>query len=178
MFRKNKSKTDSVQKSKYDYWTPLVVVVILAAIVYWTLGVRKPTSYAVCLQGFNHTTRYISDYRVNGQWGGNISEKEGDDEYGGGGGFSCGSAIETGPVKVMWQFPLQTREQLNKGIEVPPETHEATVPMPEAESNHSRYFQVHIFPDHHVELQLLDNSFSDEQILELRKRNQLKSVGN
>ena len=158
MFRKNKSKADSVQKSKYDYWTPLVVVVILAAIVYWTLEVRKPSSYAVCLQGFNHTTRWISEYRVNGQWGGNISPKEADESYGGGGGLSCGSSIETGMVTVKWQFPLQTREQLNKGIEVPPETHEATVPMPEAESNHSRYFQVHIFPDHHVELRLLNSS--------------------
>jgi len=157
MFRKKHKQTDPSTKSKSDYWTPLAVLLIVATVAYWALEIRKPSSYGVCLNGFNHTTRGISEYRVNGDWGGNISPKEPGDEYGGGGKFSCGSTISGETVTVKWSFPLQTREQLNKGIEVPPETHEVTVPMPKAESNHSRYFQVHIFPDNHVELKLTDH---------------------
>jgi hypothetical protein len=48
------------------------------------------------------------------------------------------------------------------------ETHEVTVPVPVAESNHSRYFQVHIFADNHVELQLNDHLHTAKQIIELR----------
>ncbi len=158
MPRKIKEQSEHAEKSKYDYWTPLVVLLILAAIAYWALEIRKPSSYAVCLQGFNHTERGISEFRVNGQWGGNISPKEPGDQYGGGGSFSCGNTIGGRTATIKWSFPLQTREQLNKGIEVPPETHEVTLPMPEAESNHSRYFQVHFFPDNHVELKLSDHS--------------------
>jgi len=170
MRRKNKQQPGQPAKSKYDYWTPLVAVLILGAIAYWALEIRKPSSYDVCLQGFNHTARGISRYSVNGEWGGNISRKEPDGLWGGGGGFSCGITLSGKTATVKWQFPLQTREQLNQGIEVPPETHEVTVPMPEAQSNHSRYFQVHIFPDNHVELMLNDDLHTAEQNIELRKR--------
>ena len=152
---KNKSRTDPATKSKYDFITPVVVLLILAAIAYWALEVRKPSSYGVCLQAFNHTERGISNYSVNGEWGGNSPPKEPGDEYGGGGKFSCGITIEVGDVKVKWNYARKTREAIERGD--PPETHEVTVPMPEAESNHSRYFQVHIFPDNHVELKLTDH---------------------
>ena len=157
MFRKKHKQTDPSTKSRADYWTPLVVLLILAALAYWTLEIRKPSSYPVCLMGYNYTTRGISEYRVNGQWGANIPPKEPENPYGGGGGCTSGATMGGETVTVKWSFPLQTREQLNKGIEVPPETHEVTVPMPKAESNHSRYFQVHIFPDNHVELKLTDH---------------------
>jgi hypothetical protein len=156
MFRKKHKQTDPTTKSKADYWTPLVVLLIVAAFAYWSLEIRKPSSYGVCLQGFNHTTRGISEYRVNGDWGGNIPPKDVGDEYGGGGGFSCGSTIKVGTVTVKWNYARKTREAIERGD--PPETHEVTMPMPEAESNHSRYFQVHIFPDNHVELKLSDHS--------------------
>ena len=73
----------------------------------------------------------------------------------GGGGCVSGATIEVGDVTVKWKYSNKTREDLARGE--PLETHEVTVPMPEAESNHSRYFQVHIFPDNHVELKLTDH---------------------
>ena len=152
MRRKNKTPA-SPGKSKYDYWTPLAVLLVLGALAYWMLEVRKPSSYGVCLQGFNHTTQWIHEYRVDGQWGANISPKEAGEPYGGSG-FSCGATVGGKTVKVKWMFSNKTREDMQKGV--PLETHEVTLPMPEAESNHSRYFQVHFFPDNHVELKLTD----------------------
>jgi hypothetical protein len=146
---------------KYGYRTPVIVLLLLAGIVYWALEIRKPSSYAVCLQGFNHTERWISEYRVNGQWGGNIPPKEPGARYGGGGGFSCGSQIGGRTVTVKWEYSLARTEDYERGVK--PETHEVTLPMPKAESNHSRYFQVHIYPDHHVELELSDDSLPDRK---------------
>ena len=160
---KNKSRTDPATKSKYDFITPVVVLLILAAIAYWALEVRKPSSYGVCLQAFNHTEQWIHNYSVNGEWGGNISPKESGERFGGGGGFSCGITIEVGDVTVKWKYSNKTREDLARGV--PLETHEVTVPMPIAESNHSRYFQVHIFPDNHVELHLSDTSMPNDKYL-------------
>lgn len=155
MFRKNKSPAKNQTKSKYDFWTPLAVLLVLGALAYWMLEIRKPSSYAVCLQGFNHTTRWISEYRVNGQWGANIAPKEDGYPYGGGGGCNSGATVGGETVKVQWEYSLPRTEDYEKGIK--PETHEVTLPIPEAESNHSRYFQTHIFPDNHVELKLVDH---------------------
>lgn len=142
---------------KHTLTALLLLASVLAGIVYWAVEIRTPSSYAVCLQGFNHTDRGISEYRVNGHWGGNIPPKEDGFPYGGGGGCVSGVKVAGERLIVKWEFPLQTREQLNKGIVVIPETHEVTLPMPKAESNRSRYFQVHFYPDHHVELKLVDH---------------------
>ncbi|MFC7421238.1 hypothetical protein ACFQNF_15350 [Iodobacter arcticus] len=53
-----------------------------------------------------------------------------------------------------WLFNRKSVAEIDAGV--PPETHEVTLPMPKAESRSSRYFQVHIYPDHHIELKLLD----------------------
>jgi hypothetical protein len=156
MFRKKHKQTDPSTKSKADYWTPLVVLLIVAAIAYWALEIRKPSSYAVCLMGFNYTTRGISEYRLNGQMGRNIAPKESEEPFGGGAGCVSGATVGGDTVTVKWNYARKTREAIERGD--PPETHEVTMPMPEAESNHSRYFQVHIFPDNHVELKLSDHS--------------------
>ena len=138
----------------------LVALVGLAALGTWLYKAkeaRPPSHYSVCLNGFNHTERYISKYSVNGQWGANISEKEPGEDYGGGGGFVCGASVGGEQVTVKWEFPMRTWDQMEKNIEVPPEKHEMTVPMPKAQSRTSRYLQVHIYPDNHVELQLNDD---------------------
>ena len=83
---KNKSRTDPATKSKYDFITPVVVLLILASIAYWAREVRKPSSYGVCLMGYNYTKQWIHGYSVNGQWGANIPPKEPENPYGGGGG--------------------------------------------------------------------------------------------
>jgi hypothetical protein len=65
---------------------PLIVVLILGAIAYWMLEIRKRSSYAVCLLGFNHTEQAIQTFSVNGEWGGRMNHKESGDSYTEGGG--------------------------------------------------------------------------------------------
>lgn len=146
---------------KYALVALLLLISALAGIVYWAVEVRTPSTYVVCLQGFNHTDRWISEYRVNGQWGGNIAPKGEGDSYGGGGSFACGATVDGKAVTVKWEYSLPKTEDYDRGVT--PETHQVTVPMPVAESNRSRYFQIHIFPDHHIELQLSDTSIPNRK---------------
>jgi hypothetical protein len=143
-------------KSGYSFTLPIIVVLILGALYYWAVEIHKPSSYSVCLQGFNYTDRIIDEYRVNGLWGGNVSAKEADEHYGGGGKLACVGSVGGKTATIMWKYGMPTLADYHNGVK--PETHEVTLPMPVAQSNHARYFQVHFFPDNHVELKLLDHS--------------------
>ncbi|AZN35561.1 DUF3304 domain-containing protein [Iodobacter ciconiae] len=83
-----------------------------------------------------------------------MSPKPDDYAYGGGGGFSCGASVSGSEVKVKWVFDWKSVAEMDAGVIL--ESHEVTLPMPKAESRSSRYFQVHIYPDHHIELKLFD----------------------
>jgi hypothetical protein len=158
----NQENNKKPKKSEYDFVTPFVALLVLGLIgygaQYWYNNVRKPSSYSVCLQGYNYTDRAISDFYVNGAGGGNISSRNEGWPYGGGGGLSCGTSVKGLTATVRWEYSLPNWQDYEKHIK--PETHEVTVPMPIAQSNYSRYFQVRIFPDNHVELKLVD-TFED-----------------
>lgn len=145
------------KKSEYDFVTPFVALLVLGFIgygaQYWYNNVRKPSSYSVCFTGANYTDKAISDFYVNGLAGGRIDPKHGDFPYGEGGG-GCTGTVSGETATVRWEYSLPHWQDYEKHIK--PETHEVTVPMPIAESNHSRYFEVRIFSDNHVELQLTD----------------------
>ena len=143
-------------KSGYSFTLPIIVVLILGALYYWAVENHKPSSYSVCLQGFNYTDRAISKYHVNDLWGGNLAAKEPGELYGDGGKYACVGSVGGKTVKIEWEYSLPHWQDYENGVK--PETHEVTLPMPVAQSNHSRYFQVHFFPDNHVELKLLDHS--------------------
>lgn len=144
-------------KSQYDFVTPFVALIVLGIVgygaQYWYDNVRKPSSYSVCFIGANYTDRRIDDFYVNGLWGGNVAAKEGDYPYGSGGG-ACTGAVSGKTATVKWTYEMDSIEDYRKKVK--PKIHEVTMPMPIAESNHSRYFEVRIFPDNHVELQLTD----------------------
>ncbi|AZN35562.1 DUF3304 domain-containing protein [Iodobacter ciconiae] len=136
--------------------SPISILVVLSLAAWWIWSsFLQEESYGVCFQGFNYTDKIISEYYVNGMGGGNISKKPDDYAYGGGGGFSCGASVSGPQVKVKWLFNRNSVAEIDAGV--PPETHEVTLPMPKAESRSSRYFQVHIYPDHHVVVKLKDH---------------------
>lgn len=152
------SKNNSSSKSKYDFVTPVIALLVLIALgygaQYWYDNIRTPSSYNVCLESYNYTDKRITSFYVNDLWGGNVAAKQGLYPYGSGGG-ACTGSVSGKTATIRWEFEMEKAEDYKNHVK--PETHEVTVPMPIAESNHSSNLQVRFFSDNHVELQLTND---------------------
>lgn len=93
------------------------------------------TPQGAALYGHNHTDRPISDYTVNGNWGGN-------------GGVTCCWAIDGDLLEVAW-IKGMTGEQFRQGIKE--EQRELRISNPPRKRT-DHYLHVHFFPDDQVRL--------------------------
>src|SRR5574343_1907958 len=105
---------------------------------------------SVTLVGYNYTDRPIGGFSVNGVGGSNVAvlHKEG------GGGMSCCVDVTVGQtVKIKWRYH-RTKKQREAGMPIEDRETTAMVPLPQRPE--ANYLEVHFYPDHHVELALVN----------------------
>jgi hypothetical protein len=134
----------------------------------------KPSGkrFDLTIAGFNYTNRYIDDYRVNGQWGGNLNISG--PGSAGGGSVCCVAYFDTGgknTVKVRWQSGAcyfttkstistdiyQNLHSFYKEIEVQLDTSRARNP---------NYLEVHFYPDGTVKAVVTDATSGPAMIVD------------
>lgn len=118
---------------------------------------KDKTSGALGIVGYNYTDRPIAEFSVNGNGGGNIYLSS---ETSGGGGTVCCMSVSPGTklpltMEVKWTWDRVENEQ-GKVLQ-PEETRTAlavlTGPLPAKPTQ----FEVHFYPDGHVEVAVSDN---------------------
>ena len=117
------------------------------------------TRVQLTLVGYNYTNKYIDSFSVNGQGGGNLFVSGG---VNGGGKSACCVGYSTGAkkkiVEVRWQIGACTFNE-KPGLDMFGRKNHQTyifyrqvnVPVLITEPVHPRYFEVHFYPDGHIE---------------------------
>ncbi|WP_084168976.1 DUF3304 domain-containing protein [Paraburkholderia acidipaludis] len=99
------------------------------------------------IAGYDYTDRNIASFWVNETWGGNSSAHY---TGRGGGGETCCLEIpkraKTLHIKVVLDL---TQEQDEKNL--PPETYETEIPVPELRNKHDGYIEFHFLPGKKIE---------------------------
>jgi len=122
------------------------------------------------LEGYNYTNRYIDAFDVNGQGGGNLFVSG---PSSGGGGTACCVSYITGPgaweVTVRWQTGACTFNERTSGGEKFNDIHsffkEVKVQVDPNIPDQPRYFEVHFYPDGHVEAAITEHASRPRLIL-------------
>jgi hypothetical protein len=122
------------------------------------------------LTGYNYSNRYIDQFSVNGNGGGNLFVSG--PTSGGGGSICCVRRVKgaTRPVKVRWQSSAcMYSEKASSGSEVFSRIHnyftEAQVEVTFDNSDHPKYFEVHFYPDGHVEAAMTKEASNPRLVL-------------
>ena len=122
------------------------------------------TRVGLTLVGYNYTNRYIDEFSVNGNGGGNLFVS---DEVNGGGKSACCVSYITGPgdwnVKVRWQtdactYDERTYSNGEKNHNIYSFFKEAKVLVDPHVPDHPAYFEVHFYPDGHVEAAITEHA--------------------
>lgn len=133
---------------------------------------KMGTRVALALTGFNYTNRYIDQFSAGAQDGGNlfISSPKG----GGGGSVCCipyfigASAWKT---KIRWQvgactYNNRTDTDGERLFEIYHYFKEAVVQIDNNIPKRPRYFEVHFYPDGHVEAAITENTSRPRLLLD------------
>jgi hypothetical protein len=146
----------------------------------------SPKSHSLTIYGYNYTDRYIDDFRVNGQGGGNLDLST--ETAGGGKSACCVSWLEGSKlpkkIEVMWtasycRLPqpglfiangvlyepgVPGTQPIPPGVKAEPYTRrEPILHVAELEFNgpvpkNPKYFEVHFYKDGHIELAMTEQS--------------------
>ncbi len=160
-------------------WSTFFVGLLLVVSGLSACGARTPTSDAtqnarkklpmgttigLTLVGYNYTNRYIDEFSVDGVGGGNLFVSG--PTSGGGGDVCCVNYI-TGPgewkVHVKWQADACTYDEHTwsngeKHSEIYSYFKEADVLVDPHVPDHPAYFEVHFYPDGHVEAVITEHA--------------------
>lgn len=140
--------------------------------------IPKGTLLSLTLTGYNYTNRYIDEFSVDGNGGGNLFISS--PTSGGGGSACCVRHLQghkADVVRVRWQSGgclYSVKSDLDP--EVFDQIHsfykEADVQVDQAIPERPEYFEVHFYPDGHMEA-FITESFSDPRLVlsETRKDN-------
>lgn len=119
---------------------------------------------SLTLTGYNYTNRYIDDFSVNGNGGGNLFVSS---PRGGGGGSVCCvdyiTGIDDWKVIVRWQsdactFNNSKYEDGRRRYQIHSFFKEVEVQVDRKIPSKPRYLEVHFYPDGHVEATLTETS--------------------
>ncbi|MDE2431181.1 MAG: DUF3304 domain-containing protein [Burkholderiales bacterium] len=117
---------------------------------------RMGTRVGLALNGYNYTNRYIDSFSVDGQGGGNLFVSG--PTSGGGGGVCCVSyriGASAWKTKIRWQTDACTYDekiiQGERFYEIYSFFKEVEVQIDPKIPDHPHYFEVHFYPDGHVE---------------------------
>ena len=122
------------------------------------------TRIELTLEGYNYTNRYIDEFSVDGNGGGNLFVSG---ENSGGGGSVCCVSLISGAharkVKVRWQTDACTYdEQTYSNGEKNSNTYrifkEVEVQVDPHIPDYPAYFEVHFYPDGHVEAAITEHA--------------------
>jgi hypothetical protein len=128
----------------------------------------KSSSNALTIYGYNYTDLFIASFSVNGQGGGNLAVSN---HGGGGGGHVCCVGLHQGfkppiPVTIKWR-----RDSSTVWCELEVTLNGPVPPNP-------NYFEVHFYPDGHVEVAVTEHASLPRLKLEQFSRLQRKETGN
>jgi hypothetical protein len=120
------------------------------------------TRIELALTGYNYTNRYIDQFDVDGQGGGNIYVSGPGTA---GSGSACCVSYRSGAkarkVKIRWQTDACTYNERTSGGEKFSDTYsyfkEIEVQVDPSIPDFPRYFEVHIYPDGHVEAAITEH---------------------
>ncbi|MES2319322.1 MAG: DUF3304 domain-containing protein [Pseudomonadota bacterium] len=133
---------------------------------------EKIEAVNLAITGYNYTDRYINDFSVNGNSGGNIYVSN---PTGGGGGSSCCATYVNGDkawkVKVEWQiggctFDNSVNDDGSLVYSIYPYYKEVEVQIDPQVSNNPKYLEVHFYPDGHIEAAVTENRSAPRMVLE------------
>lgn len=124
------------------------------------------------IAGYNYTNRYIDDFSVNGQWGGNLSVSE--PGSGGGGSVCCVTYFDTDgkdTVKVRWQsgacyFTMKSIVSDNTEQSLHSFYKEVEVQLDKSRAGKPNYLEVHFYPDGTVKAAVTDATSRPAMILD------------
>jgi hypothetical protein len=122
----------------------------------------------LAIYGYNYTDLYIISFAVDGQGGGNLAVSS---PGGGGGGSVCCVMLNPRskppiPVTIKWRRDSSTiwcEQEVMLNGPIPPDPH---------------YFEVHFYPDGHVEVAVTDDASLPRLEMERFSRLQRKETGN
>jgi hypothetical protein len=128
------------------------------------------TPLSLTLQGFNYTDKYIDRFQVDGLGGGNIFVST---ETNGGGKSACCVSYVLGAsarkVKIRWQTDAcRFNERISRGQKysnIHSFFKEVEVQVDRDIPEHPRYFEVHFYPDGHVEAAMTEQASRPRLIL-------------
>jgi hypothetical protein len=122
---------------------------------------KAPRNLSLALSGYNYTDRYIDTYEVNGQGGGNLGLSS---PASTGGSVCCVSWLEGSKlpqtVEIKWAASYCMKRDVSSAGETfttrEPILHIADVEFVGPVPANPAYFEVHFFPDGHIELAITE----------------------
>jgi hypothetical protein len=116
------------------------------------------------IAGYNYTNRYIDDFTVNGQWGGNLSISEAGSA--GGGSACCVAYLDTAgkdTVKVRWQsgacyFTTKSTISNDTYQNLHSFYKEVEVELDKSSARKPNYLEIHFYPDGTVKAAVTDKT--------------------
>ena len=126
-----------------------------------------PKRYSVVPYGYNYTDNYIDSFEVDGAGGGNLEVSI---PTAGGGGHTCCMTLVSGlplgtPFVIKWTRDRKRRCE---------QTVQLTSPVPVE----PRYFEVHFYPDGHIEVEATQRAAVPRLQLERFSRGERRETGN
>lgn len=138
---------------------------------------EKIEAINLAITGYNYTDRYINDFSVNGNGGGNIYVSS---PAGGGGGSTCCATYVSGDkawkVRVEWQiggctFDNSVNDDGSLVYSIHPYYKEVEVQIDPKIPDNPKYLEVHFYPDGHIEAAVTENRSAPRLILERNREN-------
>lgn len=145
-----------------------------------TVTVPMGTQIQLTLSGYNYTNRYIDQFDVDGQGGGNLFVSEG---LSGGGKSVCCISYRSGAnapkVRIRWQSGACIfTSYIDDGGDKHEGTHnyfrEVDVQVDSSIPNLPRYFEVHFYPDGHIDASITEHESTARLIMNARREDNSK----
>lgn len=132
-------------------------------------AIPERRSFGLTVYGYNYTDTYIDSFEVNGQGGGNLEVSI--PTAGGGGSVCCVSVTSDMPLP--WPYTIKWSRNIYKKIWC-----EQTVLLHGPIPREPRYFEVHFYPDGHIELAVTEEASEPRLKLERFSRGKRHESGN
>jgi hypothetical protein len=138
---------------------------------------EKIEAIGLSITGYNYTDRYINDFSVNGNSGGNIYVSS---PSGGGGGSTCCATYVSGDkawrVRVEWQiggcmYDKSVNDDGSLVYSIHPYYKEVVVQIDPRIPNDPKYLEVHFYPDGHIEAAVTEKKSAPRLVLEKNREN-------
>ncbi len=143
---------------------------------------EKIEAINLTITGYNYTDRYINDFSVDGNSGGNIYVSS---PSGGGGGSTCCTTYVSGEkawkIRVEWQvggctYDNSVNDDGNLVYSIHPYYKEVEVQIDPKIPNDPKYLEVHFYPDGHIEAAVTENKSAPRLLLDKSRENKVSRL--